>query len=46
MIAIGHRAPAENLPEKYRAKEHPTSRRPLREIVFEGTFGKSLDRLP
>src|SRR5437762_2371624 len=36
MIAIGRRAPAENLPEKYRAMEHPNSRRPLGEIIFEG----------
>src|SRR5947209_9872052 len=36
MIAIGRRAPAEDLPEKYRAMEHPNSRRPLHEIVFEG----------
>src|SRR5215475_14215389 len=40
MIAIGRRGPAENLPEKYRALEHPNSRRPLKEIVFEGTFGR------
>jgi hypothetical protein len=46
MIAIGRRAPAENLPEKYRAMEHPNSRRPLREMVFEGAFGKPLPRLP
>jgi len=42
MIAIGRRAPAENLPEKYRAREHPNSRRPLGEIIFEGSFGRSL----
>jgi nitroreductase len=46
MIAIGHRAPAQNLPEKYRAKEQPNSRRPLHEIVFEGAFGRSLPGLP
>ncbi len=46
MIAIGHRAPAENLPEKYRAAEHPNGRRSLQEIVFEGTFGRSLPGLP
>jgi nitroreductase len=42
MIAIGRRAPVEDLPEKYRAREHPGSRRPLREIVFEGAFGWSI----
>jgi nitroreductase len=46
MIAIGRRAPAENLPEKYRAIELPSSRRPLREIVFEGAFGRSVPGLP
>jgi nitroreductase len=46
MIAIGRRASAENLPEKYRAMEHPNSRRPLHEIVFEGAFGKPLAGLP
>lgn len=40
MIAIGRRAPAENLPEKYRAMEQPTSRRPLKEIMFQGAFGR------
>jgi len=39
MIAIGRRAPAENLPDKYRAMEPPSKRRPLHEIVFEGAFG-------
>jgi nitroreductase len=46
MIAIGHRAPADNLPEKYRAMEHPNARRPLHEIVFEGAFGRPLAGLP
>ena len=46
MIAIGRRAAAENLPEKYRAMEQPNSRRPLHEIVFEGSFGRSLPGLP
>jgi nitroreductase len=46
MIAIGRRAPAENLPEKYRAMELPNSRRPLKEILFEGTFGRPVLGLP
>jgi len=46
MIAIGRRAPAENLPEKYRTAEHPTTRRPLHEIIFEGSFGRALSGLP
>jgi nitroreductase len=46
MIAVGRRAPAEDLPENYRAREQPNSRRPLREIVFEGAFGQSIPGLP
>jgi nitroreductase len=46
MIAVGRRAPAENLPDRYRAGEHPNSRRPLQEIVFEGAFGRPLPGLP
>jgi nitroreductase len=46
MIAIGRRAPAENLPEKYRAMEQPTSRRPLKEIMFQGAFGRPVAGLP
>jgi nitroreductase len=45
MIAVGHLAPAENLPEKYRDREQPNSRRPLHEIVFEGSFGRPLPGL-
>ena len=46
MIAIGRRAPAENLPEKYRSMERPSPRRPLHEIVFEGVFGRQIPGLP
>jgi len=46
MIAIGRRAPAENLPDKYRAMERPSKRRPLHEIVFEGSFGRQIPGLP
>jgi nitroreductase len=46
MIAIGRRAPVESLPEKYRAAERPSSRRPLNEIVFEGHFGRRVPGLP
>jgi nitroreductase len=45
MIAIGRRAPAENLPDKYRAMERPSPRRPLNEIVFEGAFGRQIPGL-
>lgn len=46
MTAIGRRAPAENLPEKYCAMEHPDSRRPLTEILFDGAFGRPVAGLP
>src|SRR5437762_2936568 len=44
MIAIGKRGPREKLPEKPRAAEEPNNRRPLREILFEGSFGREIDR--
>jgi nitroreductase len=46
MIAIGRRASAENLSEKYRSMERPSPRRPLHEIVFEGVFGRQIPGLP
>jgi hypothetical protein len=46
MIAIGRRAPAENLPDNYRAMERPSKRRPLHEIVFEAAFGRQIPGLP
>ena len=45
MIAIGKRGPKESLPEKLREMEQPNDRRPLREIVFEGRFGESVQAL-
>jgi len=42
MIAIGKRAGPEKLPERQRSIEHPNDRRPLREIVFEGAFGRPI----
>ena len=45
MVAIGRRAPAEKLPEKYPEMEHPNSRRPLNEIVFVRAFGRSVPGL-
>jgi nitroreductase len=46
MIAIGRRAPLENLPDKYHGMERPSPRRPLHEIVFEGAFGRQIPGLP
>lgn len=37
-IAIGRRAPVDSLPENLRARETPTDRRPLSDLVFEGPF--------
>jgi nitroreductase len=38
MIAIGRRGPRDELPEPLRKVEEPNGRRPLHEIVFEGTL--------
>lgn len=38
MAAIGRPAPRETLPEALRAREVPSTRKPLRELVFEGVF--------
>ena len=43
MIAIGKRGPREKLPEKVRAMEQPNDRKPLREILFNGAFGRSIE---
>jgi nitroreductase len=40
MIAIGRHGNLENLPPEYQAKDFPSERKPLEEIVFEGTFKK------
>jgi len=46
MIAIGRRGKPEDLPEKLREAETPNDRRPLREIVFNGSFGQVFNELP
>jgi nitroreductase len=38
MVAIGKRAPKDHLPPDLRAKEEPSSRKPLGQILMEGTF--------
>jgi nitroreductase len=40
MIAIGKRGPKENLPPNLQEKEKPNDRKPLNEIVMEGSFKK------
>jgi nitroreductase len=42
VIAIGYRGEKSELPEKFREREVPSVRRPLRESLFEGAFNKSL----
>lgn len=41
MIAIGKRGDPNTLSTELKSKETPSSRKPLSEIVFEGTFPKS-----
>jgi nitroreductase len=41
MIAIGKKGPKENLPLELQNKEFPNNRKPLNEIVMEGTFRKN-----
>lgn len=38
MIAIGKHGPKENLPPNLQDKEYPNDRKPLNEIVMEGSF--------
>ena len=40
MVAIGKKGPKENLPSELQNKEFPNNRKPLNEIVMEGTFRK------
>jgi nitroreductase len=40
MIAIGKEGPKENLPPNLQEKEKPNDRKPLNEIVMEGSFKK------
>ena len=37
-VAIGKKGPASQLPETLQARETPSSRKPLAELVFEGGF--------
>ena len=38
MVAFGAQGDASSLPEKYQEREAPSPRKPLAELVFEGTF--------
>lgn len=38
MIAIGKKGPKENLPANLQEKENPNYRKPLNEIIMEGSF--------
>jgi nitroreductase len=41
MCAIGHPAPAEDLPEPIRAREVPNSRKPVGDFAFEARFSSA-----
>ena len=38
MIAVGHPAPPDELPEKYRSREAPNDRQPVSDFAAEGRF--------
>ena len=40
MIAIGKKGPKENLPPNLQEKETPNDRKPLNEIIMEGSFNR------
>lgn len=42
LVIIGYRGEPEALPEALRAREQPSSRRPIDDTVFEGGFGRAL----
>ncbi len=41
LVAIGYQGEKEDLPEHLQQREQPNSRRPIKESIFEGTFGKT-----
>lgn len=41
LVAIGYPGPKESLPEMLQQREVPSPRVPVKEVLFEGTFGKS-----
>lgn len=43
LIAIGYQGEKEALPESLQEREAPTPRRPIKESIFEGLFGESLN---
>jgi hypothetical protein len=38
MAAVGKPGRVEDLPEDFQARESPSARRPIRELVFEGKY--------
>jgi nitroreductase len=42
VIAIGYRGPKESLSETLQEREIPSTRRPLKESLYEGSFGKTI----
>ena len=45
VISLGYYGDPQDLPEALRAREVPSTRRPLSEIVFEGQFGGKMKSL-
>ncbi|GAA4726749.1 nitroreductase family protein [Brevibacillus fulvus] len=41
VIAIGYQGEKDALPEKFQEREQPNNRQPLKESLFEGTFGRA-----
>ena len=41
MIAVGKKGPKENLPPNLQQKENPNDRKPLNEIIMEGSFKRT-----
>ncbi|WP_027091394.1 nitroreductase family protein [Cohnella thermotolerans] len=41
LVAIGYQGAKENLPEGIRAREVPSQRVPVKDVLYEGSFGKS-----
>ncbi|MFC4618483.1 nitroreductase family protein [Camelliibacillus cellulosilyticus] len=43
LVAIGYQGEKEVLPEAFQEREKPSDRKPLKDIIFEGQFGQTID---
>jgi hypothetical protein len=41
MVAVGKPGKKEDLPEQLQEKETPSTRKPLKDVLFNGSFGRS-----